>query len=145
MSMSAVGRFVRPQRTLLREVLLTLVAVAAIVVGLLAMHSLNLDNTQHGAGSAAQMAAPAHHETGTAPLGEHGSSSDCAGVCGPGHSMTVMACVLVLLVTMIVLGARLAVSRWHELRRWAAALVAWAVALAPPTPPSLHVLSISRT
>ena len=72
-------------------------------------------------------------------------AEDCGGFCGPSHDMLGMICVLALLVTVVLLSLHLILIRWEELRRIVTTLAANAAALAPPAPPSLHVLSISRT
>ena len=134
-----------------RRLLIALLAVPAILVGLLAMHVL----TTTGMGdTSASAATPAHH-MGEASLVANESAAgnpampspaeDCGGLCGPGHDMLGMICVLALLVTVVLLALHLILIRWEELWRVITTLTAKAAALAPPAPPSLHVLSISRT
>jgi hypothetical protein len=144
--------------SLWRRLAIALFAVPAILVGLLAMHVLvtagmsessaahaisgHTSDTAlvHGADEgAASATAPAPAPSMPVP------AEDCGGLCGPSHDMLNMICVLALLVTMVLLTLHLILIRWEKLRRIVAALVAKAAALAPPAPPSLHVLSISRT
>jgi hypothetical protein len=67
-------------------------------------------------------------------------------MCGPiGHDMLTMICVLALLITVVLLTLHLILLRWEELRRFVSGLAVKAAALAPLQPPSLHILSISRT
>lgn len=73
------------------------------------------------------------------------SAEDCDGICGTSHDMLGMMCVLGLLVSVVLLVLHLIVIRWAELLRPLSGLVAKAATLAPPEPPSLYVLSISRT
>jgi hypothetical protein len=134
-----------------RRLLIALVAVPAILIGLLAMHVLM---TTDGGHFDTLPAASMHHETG--PVSTLGMteavgvattppSQECGGMCGPDHDMLGMICLLALLVTSVLLTLRLVYVRWADLRR---AIIAFSVpgpALAPPRAPSLHVLSISRT
>ena len=55
------------------------------------------------------------------------------------------ACILALLLTALLLTVHLTVLRWGFPRAVANAIMARVAALAPPHPPSLLVLSISRT
>lgn len=134
-----------------RRVMIALFAVPAILIGLLAMHVLT--TTGIGDSPTSSSAMPAHHPTTGTPSDEFAatspgmpaSSEDCGGMCGPSHDMLGMVCVLALLATVILLSLHLVLIRWEQLRRFVHALPAKAAALAPPVPPSLHVLSISRT
>jgi hypothetical protein len=133
----------------------SLLAVPAILIGLLAMHVLTGIGMSNSGGSpeltshhliAAQSVPGSHDimaaETGTsmpAPTG------DCGGLCGPTHDMLGMICVLALLVTLVLVALRLILIAWEHLRRVVGELAAKAAATAPPKPPSLLVLSISRT
>lgn len=137
-----------------RRLAIALFAVPAILIGLLAMHVLTNDgmtdsSASHATSSHATDSALAHSEEPAVAAamnpGAWVPDEDCGGLCGPGHDMLSMICVLALLVTIVLLTLHLVLSRWEELRRVLLALIAKAVALAPPTPPSLYVLSISRT
>ncbi len=105
MSMIALAQRLRPgPRGLGRSVLLLIAVTAAIIVGLLAMHSLN-SHTE----TAAPAAAAPMHEHGTANPGvvDHGTTQpatdgDCAD-CGGHASMLAMACVLALLIVSLLL------------------------------------------
>ena len=120
--------------------------VTAIVVGLLAMHVIatSSDHTGH------HIAAMTHEHgdrtamTDMSPTGA--ATADCNGSCESGHNMAGMVCLLALLMTTIILTVRV-ISRWgRDLHRLIAALsAALPAALAPPSPPSLLALSISRT
>ena len=72
-------------------------------------------------------------------------AEDCGGMCGPGHEMLGMICGLALLITVVLITLQLILTGWQPLKRMAVAIAATAAALAPLPPPSLHVLSISRT
>ena len=134
-----LARHLRPGRHRLGQSMLLLIAVSgAIILGLLAMHSLNRHTE-----SAAPAPAFAVHDAGTADHGStqpatHGECADCGG-----HTtMLAMACVLVLLaISMLILMPRLGIS-------WGAALRAGPVRNIGTTvsrPPSLLILCISRT
>ncbi|MGV3714040.1 DUF6153 family protein [Pseudolysinimonas sp.] len=140
-----------------RRLAFALIAVPAIVVGLLAMHVL----AASGMGSAGASYPVSEHTSDVVPMheaplvqgaqeaaanpGVPAPAEDCGGMCGPSRDMIGMICVLALLVTMVLLTVHLTLIRWERLRRAGTALVAQATSLSPPTPPSLHVLSISRT
>jgi hypothetical protein len=130
------------------RLVLTMFAVPAILIGLLAMHVLasgNMTDTQdHNYGGVlatsvgTDMAMAA--SSGTVDL-SHG----CGGVCMPSHDLLGMICILAVLAGAILFGLQLVLAGWPSLTRIFGALQVKAAALAPPTPPSLHVLSISRT
>lgn len=114
-----------------RRVLLTLGAVLAIVAGLLAMHSLNL-HEEHAAS-----AATSAHQHAEAP------AQDCGGACGGEQSTAAAACILALLVLVLVFGVLRTSSGAPHALRWVARMGTPVVP--EPAPPSLLVLSISRT
>ena len=144
MSLGAVNRALRPHALVFRRLLLTIAAVGAILVGLLAMHSFNTDASHHGAAIAA--ATEVHdHEHEEASSVAH---DDCDGACEPGHSTAVTACLLALMVLTLLLAARELPVRGGLLLRLAPVLVGWAAqvrSLPGPQAPSLEALSISRT
>lgn len=125
-----------------------LLAVPAVVAGILAMHFLT--------GLAAPGAAAHHMDAPTivaaAPhvMGEADTAPailDCSAQCAPTHEMTAMACLMLALLVVFVLLA----SSTGGLLGWVSPRVVLArisvalAALAPPNPPSLTALSISRT
>lgn len=130
-------------------------ALPAILIGVIAMHVLSNDGmaesaAAHATGSGPMIASgPVHGaDEGIASAqgpGLPAPAEGCEGLCGPGHAMLGMICVLALLVTSVLLTLRLMLVRCADVRRMVRSLAANAAALAPPTPPSLHVLSISRT
>ena len=144
MSMIALAQRLRPgPRGLGHSVLLLIAVTAAIIVGLLAMHSLN-SHTE----TAAQATAAMHeHGTITPDVADHGTAqpttdSECAD-CGGHAGVLVMACVLALLIVALLLFLpRVGIT-------WGAALRAGPTQIArathPPRAPSLLVLCISRT
>jgi hypothetical protein len=144
----------RPRTAALRRgtitrTMLLLALVGGVLVGLLAMHTVSSASGGHSESTSAMSSDMATH-------GDHGDMvappaaempADCSGMCDPGHIMSSMTCVLVLLFTGLVL-AITASRRWSMIfaalrTRWLA-IVAVAVAAMPP-PPDLNALSISRT
>jgi hypothetical protein len=135
------------------RIVLVLLAVPAILFGLLAMHGIT---TSSMGGSQTPMAVPDQatgmvmHAVGSITLVAMNSDSplraqNCEGACGPDHAMLGMACVLALLFTVLLFALHPVLSRREGIRRKISALAAKVSTLAPPTPPSLHCLSISRT
>ncbi|MGM1030665.1 MAG: hypothetical protein ACQEWM_12475 [Actinomycetota bacterium] len=148
-----------------RALVLLAAIVALLIVGLLGMHAMGGAGSGHGASSGghAGIAVPvsaahaSHHDV--VPLPHHAAAIDaapasvaehCTGDCqgaaplSPGHA-ELMACVLALLVGLLVLvpPGRVGSSRLPSLRI-PPPLAASAVLLEAP-PPSLTLLSISRT
>ncbi|MFD1716140.1 DUF6153 family protein [Amnibacterium flavum] len=145
MSMISTRAALRPKATAARTILLPLLAVVALLLGLLAMHSLNLD-TAHAAMPAGGTAHAEAHLTMPAGSDEH--VGDCGNDCAPEHSMLTMACVLALLVGSALIAGAAVRSFRNTSAPWRVAPLAGLPALAvliPPKPPSLLVLSISRT
>ena len=136
------------QRGTLRRTVLLLALVGGVLIGLLAMHTISSASGEH-------MAPASAVSTGTSHPDSHGdmvapspaeTTTNCGGMCDPGHIMANMACVLVLLFSALVLAIS-ASRRWSTVlaalrARWRA-IVAVAVAAMPP--PDLNALSISRT
>lgn len=132
---------------------LGLAAVAAVLVGLFAMHALGLHGTsvpepattvtafEHAGASAAA-------DRETAPNHDHGQSSHPCPECTDSHLEMAGMCLSILLavaISVLRLRPRLFL-RWalEPWRRLDARILAVAAAR-PPRPPSLHVLCISRT
>ncbi len=138
MSPSAVGATPLSQRMTLRSLLLSAVAVAAIVVGLLAMHSMNFALSEPAAGVAPTSAG--EHAGSMAP----NPSCDAECESAPVHDMMTEACFFILLVTVLLLTlpsvAATLVGAANPFRY----LVSIAIRAAAK-PPSLVALSISRT
>lgn len=142
---------VRLRRSPGQPLVIAFFAVPAILIGLLAMHVL----TAGGMSDTSASVAMTTHHMGAAPSDMEQAipvspvmpalPERCGGPCGPGHDMLGMICVLALLVTVVLLTLHLVMIRWEELRRFITTLAAKAATLATPTPPSLHILSISRT
>lgn len=137
-----------------RRLAIALFAVPAILIGLLAMHvlvtgSMSESGASHPMGALMADTAQVHDsDAGVIPAmspNRPGPAGDCGGLCMPSHDMLGMICVLALLVTVVLLTLHLVLVRWEELRRIVATLTAKAAALVRSAPPSLHVLSISRT
>lgn len=130
-----------------RRIAISLSAALLVIAGLLAMHGFNVDAGHASMGSGTPIATPAdldHHatpaEVSANPIEQCGD-----GCGGEGHLAMTMICVLALMVASLALlalpvnGAR---GRIERLLRW---LTASASHAAPLRPPSLIILSISRT
>ena len=131
-----------------RRLAIGVLGVAALLICLLAMNHGTGDNMSgSGKVAAAQTAQSTEQvmtpalDRGVTPL----SGEQCGGACAPAHEVVAVACMLVLLVTVVLLAADLILTRRIFLRQILVTLVAKAATLAPPAPPSLYVLSISRT
>lgn len=133
------------------RVVLALIAVPAVLAGLLAMHILS--------GSAGETSAASHHaaafaqtadaDASTVATQNHDDSGVGAGVCGPDcereHQMSAAACALALLVAALALTVGTGWFRMGWLLRPIRYLSQMTRSPAEPAPPSLLVLSISRT
>lgn len=132
-----------------RGIILALLAVPAILFGLLAMHGLTAASMS-GSQTAMAITDQATHVVGnftpaTMTSGLPSQAQNCDGGCGPSQEMLGMACVIALLFTVLIFALRPALSQREEIRHTISAIAAKVLALAPPSPPSLHYLSISRT
>lgn len=140
MSMIALAQRLRSGPHGLGHSVLLLIGVsAAIIIGLLAMHSLN-----NHAESTTPVAVVAVHDSGTADHGttQPGTHEDCAD-CGDHNSMLAVTCVLVLLaISLLILLPRLGIT-WGAVLRAGPVEVRRAALFSRP--PSLFVLCISRT
>lgn len=126
-----------------RPLLVLVLVVSGIVFGILAMHTLNLMADSPSPSTSGAVAAAHHAET--MPSDDAGPL--CDNNCGPiDHEMSSMTvCVLALLAGVLFVAA--GVASWRQEQRWGPLLARLldplrAVVLAPP---SLLVLSISRT
>lgn len=139
-----------------RRLLLVAPVALAIITGLLAMHTLTGSHQPAVSGSSAMSvhgqvddASPGGIAT-TATMDE-GAGDHCPAVCGgsagmPDHSMLMVVCVLALLAAIIVLLAPTVMTVLaRTLARERVRTGAMLAALPRPRPPSLLVLSISRT
>lgn len=135
-------------RSSMHRVFLTLGFAVALIAGLLAMHTLGASDTH--VDSAQTVSASDHGQVGATTDRAAVDAGHCASDCGaprdmPDHSMLLMVCALALLAAVIVvlapaLLARLSTSLGMTM------LVRHAVRAVPRLrPPSLLVLSISRT
>jgi hypothetical protein len=139
MSMIALANHLRIRRRGIGRSLLLIGVTAAIIIGLLAMHSLG-GHTSHAEQTAIASVhdmGAAHHEDALPAAGE------CAD-CDADMSMLAITCVLALLAVALLLSARPLAPCWR------AGLPREVAPRAAPTPvdlepPSLHNLCISRT
>jgi hypothetical protein len=144
------------RRTAVQTTLLLLSIVAALVVGLLAMHTFtsSMSNQDESASTmsaatmgAATMGADATPHS-TLAMGEHAAAlTHCSADCGFDPSMSGMMCVLALLFTALCLMAATAakaITFGQRARQSLSRMIAFAAFPAGP-PPDLNALSISRT
>lgn len=150
MSLITLAQHVRGQRAFTRTLLIVIAVTGAVIVGLLAMHSLNTHTTASGHGDTVAVAeeVSTHHDAAplSAQLNTTAAHDDGCGDCGDDHAMAWIACVLALLVSVLVLarhriGWRITV-RDDVLR---AVQARWPAPAQIVPPPSLTVLCISRT
>lgn len=147
MSVMTLRRAMRPRATWAHAFMLTAAAVLGVLIGLLGMHALSTGSTHH---APAVVAEDTHHAdsamTADALAPGNAAAEPCSeDGCGGGmDAMAFMACALALLAVGIVLAIRPA---WITIAPRALASPGAAPTLveAPPAPPDLHVLSISRT
>lgn len=150
-------RFVLRSGTIRRSLTL-LIAVAAIVTGILGMHAL-LGGTGNAASAhavqslsvvgdshIAELTASGHDGVVTFAASAPSAVTDCAaGACAPGHNMAAMLCLVALLAAALLLAPaidRSCTTIFHAIVARTRELISL---VAPISPPSLHVLSISRT
>jgi hypothetical protein len=151
-SLDALNRALQSHTLVWRRLFVIFAAVVAILGGLLAMHSFST-HTDHGSAVAAADGGHSHgatdpHVAGLHEAGSHAAAADeCAdGLCTPGHSSELTACLLALLVATIILAVRSVPGRALLLLIVALASARLQMSVARPArPPSLVALSISRT
>ncbi|MFJ6531114.1 hypothetical protein [Microbacterium sp. NPDC091662] len=161
MAPMAATRSGRGSSSVFRGVLSGVLLVAAVILGLLGMHTLNLHGTAAADAPAAATSAAmtvsepvsAHHGTAqeSAPAQAHPSGSpsgtnamSCVGCGTDAHSGMAMMCVLALLLALVLLIAPGVLRGWTAMLLCSPLLEVLA-ARALPRAPSLHVLCISRT
>lgn len=134
-----------------RRLVFMLGIAVALIAGLLAMHTLTAGNAHLE--SAPAMSSAADHDQPMASAAVEGTAADpghCLGDCGapgnvPDHSMLMMVCVLALLAAVIIVLAPALLARLSMSLGVVVLAADVPRALPRPRPPSLLVLSISRT
>lgn len=145
MSLIALTNRLQTGRSMARTLLLLIALTGAVIVGLLAMHSLNT-HTAADTGHPATIASATGSAVDDHNSGATATDEACAD-CGSGHSdMLAMACVLALLATVLL------IARLRPSQVWLSILPRPQThGTAPPgsrpsmRPPSLTTLCISRT
>ncbi|WP_313408368.1 DUF6153 family protein [Aeromicrobium sp.] len=132
-----------------RRLVLGGLLVAAVVVGLVAMHTLNLHGTAAAQVPAAAQTHASHADDASAVHEPVVASTDASGACehcvAAGHLGMAMSCVLALLALLLVLVPPRLLPRWFHESVPTGRLRLDPVSTALPVAPSLHVLCISRT
>lgn len=148
----AATRFGRSPSSIFRGVLSGVLLVAAVIIGLLGMHTLNLHGTAAADTPAAMTmtaveSSSAHHGTAQAhPTGSPAGAADmsCAGCSSDDHTGAAMMCMLALLLVLVLLIAPGVLRSWSG-TLFRSPLIEILTARVLPRAPSLHVLCISRT
>lgn len=141
--MHALQRRLTPDGVASRNLLLSVLAVLAIVIGLFSMHSFTTA-PEHSVGATSPVITTSTVDV--SPLPDHGqNAADCTGGCGSEHAMTVMGCVLALLLLPLLFAVPLLRTRIAALARPLKLMQGNAGTVSVPPQPSLHALSISRT
>ena len=148
MTLTGLRTAAQPPRALGRTVLL-LTLIVAVLIGLLAMHSIASTAAGHHdssvmSASSASLAMESHGVTAGSRVNEL-VTLDCGGTCDPGHVMSSMTCVLAPVSTGALL-AEVASRRGPVVFSALPALtVPGPYTNGPSRPPDLTELSISRT
>ncbi len=141
-----------------RYLLLALVAVPVIVLGILAMHFLasgslaagSLGGTALGESTSTHaMVTSGHTQPGALETAPAAPADDCDGMCVaghnmPDHSLMAMVCVLAIMIYMLLFVVPVTWTRWASSGALPRSLAALLATLAPRSPPSLSMLSLSR-
>jgi Family of unknown function (DUF6153) len=142
----------------LRYLILALVAVPLIVLGILAMHFLasgslatgSLGGTSLGESTSSHaMVESGHTHPGSSEPAPAAPADDCDGMCAaghnmPGHSLMAMVCVLALMIYVLLFVVPVTWTRWGSSGALPRSIAALLATLAPRSPPSLSMLSLSR-
>jgi hypothetical protein len=128
----------RPRPSSARGLVVAALGVAGVVLGLLAMHSLTISSPH------SEMSMAAHSVETAALASTESESHGCVGECSPDHSMT-ESCILALAFGALVLAGAAVLSRWSAVTISPARIPRVGPMPAGPAPPSLLLLSISRT
>ncbi|WP_439591878.1 DUF6153 family protein [Microbacterium sp.] len=146
MSLIALTEHLRAGHSMARTLLLLIAVIGAVIVGLLAMHSLNTHTTAETGHHATMAADPSGMSTDSHAAATTAVEEACID-CGSDHSsMFAMACVLALLATVLLLARP---AGGHQglalLPRPGPATVSSPGIPGRSHPPSLTALCISRT
>lgn len=147
MNLAAIRSAVSPQSAARRNVLLTLLGVVVIVIGLLAMHTLAASPAHASVGDVGDSA---RHVVADLSVADVQASVESDGHCGSGdcrspHALALMTCIFALVAASLVLVAGHNSWRSSPVTIAPAQSLITGLRLAPLVPPSLIVLSISRT
>jgi len=149
----------RPTVMHVRRVWLTVLAATAVLIGLLAMHAIATHpgtHSAHGGSTHNAVTGTDDHQTtaGTVLTGTTAAqlipaataADDCAGMCGTDLCLLIgMACAMALLTAALALRSQRTINLQTTLLKSIAGRLLTIQLPAPPRPPSLLALSISRT
>lgn len=145
------GRRVMHRQPSMHALLLLGGAVLMIIVGLLGMHTLSAEAAGHGTASISHAAVATEQPESGTTVALSGTSTECNALCHantePGHGQMDMAtaCVLALLAGILLLAPPILLHRFGPLLWSTTSLWHLTSTSVLPRPPSLVVLSISRT
>jgi hypothetical protein len=133
------------QPTAIRRTLLWVFVAGALIVGLLAMHTIAAAGG-HSDPLHASMVIDSPHSSMAVETTIADAVGSCDDACGPAHTMAAMTCILALLIGVLLIGASRHPDRWSLTRSATVFMVGQAhgpSARGLP-PPDLNILSISR-
>lgn len=126
-------------------VFLAFMTLIGLVLCLGAMHSsLAVSNSNMATGTATALIAQQEQPSAQAS-GVTGEVASCRGSCGQDHLMMVATCAVALLVPLMFIGTARITNAWRPFAGRMQSFLQRVGAVAPPMPPSLLALSISRT
>ncbi len=131
----------------IRPLLLATLGAALIIVGLLSMHGMG-GTAEHSVPASTQAHAVGsesltHDKPASTDLEE--TAGDCSSMCPTGDMMSMLACVVALMVGALLVGVRPKAMRVLPRHLISPRISRRVEDSAPPEPPDLNVLSISRT
>ena len=129
-----------------RALLLAIIGVALMIVGLLSMHGMGeiADHSMPATQAHAAASESLPHDN-PAPTDHEETAEDCAPACPSGDMMTMLMCVVALMVGALLVGVRPKAMSVLPRHLVAPEIKHRVENIAPPAPPDLNVLSISRT
>ncbi|MEO7348275.1 MAG: hypothetical protein ABIW32_00165 [Terrimesophilobacter sp.] len=128
-----------------RHLVFALTAITGLMLCFTAMLSLPSELGAETASASATSLAVHHSSPAVSADGLFGTIATCQGPCGQDHFMMATACGIALLVPFLLIGAARLSATWRPFARRLQSRLERGGALPPSMPPSLVLLSISRT